>query len=215
MKQSSGVDWGYRCRCLEPKGAELDRPVVRPSDESPNFKSRQNAARQLRSTGVYLFEELNSPEQRITAVDLLPAKGKVDSQTIDLMLLLPEIRHLVVGPNQWTNDDWLKLGKMKSLQSLTLDYESIDLKKFDTIANLKGLQRLSILGNRVGDEQIAKLEGMPNLRYLGVWHAYLTDSCLESIMKMPKLTEFYQGSTKITQPAMLQLQKTKFGKDSK
>lgn len=206
---------GITVRCLEPKGAELGRHVVQVGEESKTFKLRQDALKQLRSSGAYLFEELNAPETRVTAVDLLPAKGKVDSQTIELLFLLPEIRHVVVGPNKWTTEDWLKLGEMKSLQSLTLEHDSIDLKNFDAIADLKGLQRLCILGNRVGDEQIAKLEGMPNLRWFGIWHALVTDKSIESILRMPKLTEFYQGSTKISEVGMSQFQKEKVGQNLK
>jgi hypothetical protein len=199
---------GITVRCIEPKGAELGRRVAQSSDESERHRLRQDAMKQLRSKGVYLFEELNAPESRVTAVDLLPAKGKVDAKMIDLLYFLPEIRHVIVGPNKWTMEDWLKLGEMKSLQSLTLEHDSIDLKFFDAIANLKGLQKLCVLGNGVGDEQIAKLEGMPNLRSFEIWYAVVTDKCLDSLLKMPKLTEFYQGSTKISEAGMTQFKKS-------
>nr|MCU0720201.1 NPCBM/NEW2 domain-containing protein [Pirellula sp.] len=194
-------------RCIDPNQAELKELESVNSKESAEIRKQRESIDYLRSIGVYLFEELNAPTPKIYRVDLAEADpSKIDSTTIDRLMEFPAIRYLTVGPNAWNAKDWERLANLRSLQRLHLEYRSIDLDEFASVATFTQVKELSVLGNKLGDKEVEILSAMPNIQLLSFWYTELTDSCFETLAKMPNLREFHQGGSKITESAQRDFQ---------
>ena len=98
-------------------------------------------------------------------------------------------RELQIHDN-WTGtpNDLLSLGKLSSLESITINHSDANDQVMEQIGKLENLQRLSIKRSSITNQGIAHLEDLPNLESLEVFYSRINSGCVDSLQRMHALT---------------------------
>ena len=129
----------------------------------------------------------------------------VGDNELSYLLNFPLLEGLGLSDTPTTNDGMVVVGKITSLEVLSLSAGVGD----EGLAHLKGLKNLRWLsvGDRgVTDKGLACLEGLTNLEYLGLEGAQVTDAGLVYLKKMLKLKSLRLYGTRVTERGFVHLE---------
>lgn len=104
----------------------------------------------------------------------------------------------------FTNQEFRLFQPFSQLQRLTLWHNSnfhdrdIPIEQFDAsglkfLKNLKQLERITLAGGGFDDAGLRAAAGMPQLKYLGMWHVRVSDAGMSALRNHPGLEEIRLG----------------------
>src|SRR5262249_12355919 len=96
---------------------------------------------------------------------------------------LPRLRQLALAECTIGDDGLRHLGKMKSLEHVTLDWTEITDAGVARLAPLKRLRRLFLSHTRIGDEGARVLGGLPALEELALNDTMVSDDAAGEVRR--------------------------------
>lgn len=117
-----------------------------------------------------------------TTLERLTTSGKgVTDETLPLLAGLTRLEELSTDQTRLSDDGYKHFAQFKELRSLALFHPSWDMKGFTGrgLAHLKALpklERLTFAGSTAGDEALAALAGVTQLKSFSTWHTMQTQA---------------------------------------
>lgn len=134
-----------------------------------------------------------------TTLKKLSVDGKtLTDATLPLLAELKDLEELSTNQSRLTDDGYRHFAAIANLKSLALFHPSWDMKEFtgSGLAHLKSLpklERLTFAGSTAGDEAMAAIGALTNLREFRTWHTMQTQAGNEHLLKLTKLATLRIG----------------------
>jgi len=109
---------------------------------------------------------------------------------------LERLEELRIAEPQTDQQIWTEAAKLVFVRQL--DVDEVGDSIFDLVANLEGLESISITRSQVTGDRIEALLKQKRLRVLNLSYTEVDDSAIETICKLPDLEELYLISTNVT-----------------
>lgn len=129
-----------------------------------------------------------------TSIKKLTISGKtVNDATLPLLAGLADLEELSTDRTMLSDDGYRHFAAFQKLRSLALFHPSWDMKEFTGrgLAQLKvlpKLERLTFAGSTAGDEALAAVGELTQLREFRTWHTRQTQAGNKHLLKLTKLT---------------------------
>lgn len=117
----------------------------------------------------------------------------------------PGLMKLFLGSSGIAGADFGKLGRLQSLQYLSLKQLPIDDARLATLPALPELQQLGLDGTKVGDAGLKHLSRYPRLQMLWLDNTRVTDAGLAHLSKLQYLDTIYLPGTAAGGPGLANL----------
>lgn len=137
----------------------------------------------------------------LSGLKKLTTYGHADSlndDTVGFLAGLQSLESLSTDGAQLSDDGLAKLAALKSLRSaaffhLSFRKEGFTGTGFAAWTALPKLEQLTVAGMSMGDDGIAAIATLKNLRGLRIWHTYRSEASNDLIAKLPRLSSLKLG----------------------
>jgi hypothetical protein len=143
-----------------------------------------------RIIGDELFQEISGA----WLDEFQPSRSYATSKDVleRVVLGAPRIRRLIIGRDDMSETAYQVIGKLTSLEDLSLTKHAPTDVGVSFLTNLTGLKSLALFGGgRLTDQALERISRLPNLESLTICGENLTDRGLEHLSRSKRLNNLY------------------------
>jgi uncharacterized membrane protein len=182
----------------EVKRVDIEAAILQQTVTAPNPVDLQRLTKQL--IQVSNFGE----KSNYVMANFVNVKNYNSSLIDDLQSIQNQLIRLKLSNLPITNNDLLKISKLKNITRLNLEKTAITDEGLVHLKNLPNLEQLNIYGTSVTDKGLEALMSCKNLKTLYLWETKTTEKGIENFNKMMQnKVKIEMGGVKFHKPDTL------------
>jgi hypothetical protein len=130
--------------------------------------------------------------------ELVLAGSHLNSQSWQTVMSQHRLQWLDLSFTNATSNDLESIDKLTELERLSLEGSLVDNSVIDKVSKLSKLEELDLTGCVIDDQSIAGLSNHSTIQVLWLGKTQVTEACLPTLAKMPKLKQVDVSETKIS-----------------
>ncbi len=112
------------------------------------------------------------------------------------------LQELVLAGSQLSRDAWSRVTEQTTLEWLDVSFSNATSSDLKAIGKLKSLERLSVEGTAVDGQLLDALRVLPKLAELDLTGCAIDDASIKKLIKHPQLSTLWLGKTQVTEEAL-------------